>query len=371
MLSPTLDSTDLDIIILLQEKPLANYTVIAKLLQLSSPTIKRRLDRLYENKIIERIIAIPRYNILGLTTISCFFSIKETNINTMINLLQKHPYLYFYQISYGFFNGIHATFRLPAEAISSLEKLFKKLKEAVIIDFVLVKHPTGTTLRTTPRFAAFNSKNSTWDFNWHHWISTPATKIARIDNSEDKIKEGKKIILKELEYLDIEILSALSANSRQKNVDILSQLSEELSPQRLSEKLRDLRTKCISNYRVYLNWNVFDFVQVVFDCKTTLENMKFFKNLLYSFPPPFQTTFREYKEEKGTKTNYGFYWYLNCPPSHLLAACNAVTRICDDMRFCLLDAQLQYRKSLNVKTLDKEKMEWIIDEKFLVDNLLK
>ena len=90
MLSSTLDSTDLDIIILLQEKPLANYTVIAKLLQLSSPTIKRRLDRLYENNVIERIIAIPRSSILGLVTVGCFFSIKEPNIKLVRNLLEKH-----------------------------------------------------------------------------------------------------------------------------------------------------------------------------------------------------------------------------------------------------------------------------------------
>ena len=335
MLSSTLDSTDLDIIILLQEKPLANYTVIAKLLQLSSPTIKRRLDRLYENNVIERIIAIPRSSILGLVTVGCFFSIKEPNIKLVRNLLEKHPYLYFYQISYGFFNGIHATFRLPMEAMKYLEEFFNKLKESMIIEYILVYHPIGTTLRTTPRFAAFNSKNSTWDFNWHNWITTPANKIARHDGSENKTKEEPKIILKELEYLDIEILSALSESSRQKNVEILTQLSEELSPQRLSEKLRDLRTKCISNYRVYLNWNVFDFVQVVFDCKTTPEGMKYFKNLLYSFPPPFQTTFREYKTDSNSKGSDGFYWYLNCPPSHLLAACDAVNKISENMRFCL------------------------------------
>jgi hypothetical protein len=153
-------------------------------------------------------------------------------------------------------------------------------------------------------------------------------------------------------------------------VEILQKLSQELSPQRLSDKLRDLRYKCISTYRVYLNWSVFDFTEVLFNCQATQENCLFFRNLLSSSPPPFQTTFREYRATIKGQREEGFFWYLSCPASHLINAFNSLLKISNDVKFYLLDNKTQYRAPLNIKALNKEELTWIVNEEYLLKNIL-
>ena len=41
----SLDITDLELLIIIQEKPMANDSTLARLTGLSTPTVKRRIDR--------------------------------------------------------------------------------------------------------------------------------------------------------------------------------------------------------------------------------------------------------------------------------------------------------------------------------------
>ena len=74
---PQLDKTDLELLIILQEKPTANDLTLAKLVNLSSPTVKRRIDRLYKIGAIERIQGLLNYPALGLTIVSVFITVAR------------------------------------------------------------------------------------------------------------------------------------------------------------------------------------------------------------------------------------------------------------------------------------------------------
>ncbi|MHA1990907.1 MAG: AsnC family transcriptional regulator [Candidatus Hodarchaeales archaeon] len=362
-LADSLDLTDLELIILLQEKPIANYSSIAKLLSLSSPTVKRRIDRLY-SKVINRIVAIPRYSKLNLMSASCFLEIGNYNNFTQVEkLIDLHPYLYFRVRTYGDLNGVHATFRIPEGGINFLSEFINKLEKLKLIEnYLFFQHKDDITVRSTPRFSAYTSKTGSWEFSWQKWIETPQEKLSRVDPVDKSSKTNDS--LNKIEYLDLEILAQLSTDSRQKNVKILEKISSELSAQRLSDKLRELKQKYIDTYRVYLNWEVFDFTEVIFNVKT--EN-DFFKQLLSTFPPPFQSTFRDYEEKNGQK---GFIWYLSCPPSHVVDAFETLMKISKDAKLYLMNRKQQLRAPLNIKALDKKSMNWIISENYLISDLL-
>lgn len=363
-LTETLDITDLELIILLQEKPIANYSSIAKILNLSSPTVKRRLDRLYD-KVIKRIVAIPQYSRLNLIPVSSFLIMSNFNhFSKTEALIDKHPYLYFRVRNYGYKNGIHATFRIPENGLSLLEKFLEQLVSLDLIDnYFYFKHQTDFTVRSTPRFSAYIPKTGIWEFSWKKWIDTPEDKLLRKDPIDKP--DNFNTMLKSTEYVDLEILSLISLDSRQKNVEILEKLTSEISPQRLSDKLKELKQKFVSTYRVYLNWDVFDFTEVIFNGQT---DSNFFKNLLSTYPPPFQSTFRDYETKDG-KT--GFIWYLSCPPSHVVDAFEAIMNISNETNFYLINRKQQYRAPLNILAFDEESMDWKVSEEFLFNRILK
>ena len=181
----------------------------------------------------------------------------------------------------------------------------------VIQSYNIINHDANIELRTKPRFIMYNSKENKWDFNFLKWVNIQPERLFRGIEEDISINHIEPPGIEELDIIDIKILSILSLNSRIKNVDILSNLGNSVSPQRLSDRLRFLKKYFISNYRVYLNWDqIFNFQGYAFVCYCGEEAIKYFKVLLKYHPPPFETTFREFKE--------GFTLYVICPGQHMM-----------------------------------------------------
>lgn len=360
----SLDITDLELLIILQEKPMANDSTLARLTGLSSPTVKRRIDKLYEVKAIERIQAILSYDRIDLQIVSAFLQINFDKLTTVSNLLENHPYIYYQVRSFGKINGIHATFRIPEKGFSLLEEFFQNLQSlGYIQSFNLIDHELGLELRTKPRFIVYNSKENKWDFNFLKWLDIPTERLFRGIEEDVPVTNGVTPGLEELDLIDIEILSILSLNSRIKNVDILNQLSSSISPQRLSDRLRYLKKYFISNYRVYLNWDeIFNFQGYVFVCYCGEEESKYFKVLLKYRPPPFETTFREFKE--------GFTLHVICPGQHMLDLINVLDSKILNFDIFILDYKSSKRYHLRSESFDPEKKYWKFDKQFLLENTM-
>ncbi len=151
----------------------------------------------------------------------------------------------------------------------------------------------------------------------------------------------------------------MSLNSRIKNVDIINHLSSEISPQRLSDRLRYLKKYFISNYRVYLNWDeIFNFQGYVFVCYCNDEVKKYFRVLLKYRPPPFETTFREFKE--------GFTIYVICPGKHMLDLINVLDSKVHVFDIYILDYKSSKRYNLKSTSFDAIKKYWKFDSDFLL-----
>jgi DNA-binding Lrp family transcriptional regulator len=348
-----LDKTDLELLIILQEKPTANDSTLARLVNLSNPTIKRRIDKLYDSGVIERIQALLNYQILKLNIASVFISIPYKNIQLVQEKITNHPYSYYNIRCIGRYNGFHATFRVHDFGIS-LTQYFKKLKNSgLITDYCLYLHDGEEEIRSKPQFVKYDSINNEWHFDFIKWVNVSPDRFHDID---EPIKSEKKIKLKDLDKTDLEILSILSLNSRIKNVDILNLLTTPISPQRLSDRLRFLRKYLISNYRVYLNWNsIFSFMGLILDCKANSKEKQFFSRLLRVNPPPFESIYRE-KDD-------GFLFYLICPPNHIYPAIDAINSHLNDVEVYILNYASTKRVQLNSKAFDEEKALWIPPDK--------
>ena len=360
----SLDITDLELLIILQEKPMANDSTLARLTGLSSPTVKRRIDRLYDVKAIERIQALIDYEKIDLHVVSVFLQISFDKLNKLSTILGHHPYIYYQVRSFGKQNGIHVTFRIPEKGFPNLEEYFKKLVSLSLIkDYIIIDHDNTVELRTKPRFIVYNSKENKWDFDFLKWVDIPTERLFRGIDEDIPTNHAQAPGLEELDLIDIEIMSILSLNSRIKNVDILSQLSSEISPQRLSDRLRYLKKYFIGNYRVYLNWDeIFNFQGYVFVCYCDEEVKKYFKVLLKYRPPPFETTFREFKG--------GFTLHVICPGKHMLDLINVLDSKVEIFDIYILDYKSSKRYNLNSKSFDAEKKYWKFDAEYLLSNHL-
>ena len=360
----SLDITDLELLIILQEKPMANDSTLARLTGLSSPTVKRRIDRLYEVKAIERIQAILSYDKIDLQIVSAFIQISFEKLSKVSNILDKYPYIYYHVRSFGKINGIHATFRIPEKGFPLLEEYFVALQaNGLIQSFQLIDHQQGLEIRTKPRFIVYNSKENKWDFNFLKWLDIPTERLFR--GIEEDISSSNLVSpgLEELDLIDIEILSILSLNSRIKNVDILNQLSTSISPQRLSDRLRYLKKYFINNYRVYLNWDeIFNFQGYVFVCNCGEEERKYFKVLLKYHPPPFETTFREFAG--------GFTLHVICPGQHMLNLINVLDSKISNFDIFVLDYKSSTRYHLRSDSFDATKKYWKFGKDYLLDSNL-
>lgn len=353
-----LDSTDLELLIILQEKPTANDSTLARLTGLSSPTIKRRIDRLSELKAVERIQALLDYESLELNIVCCFLEITYSNIDQVTKVLEESSFIYYQVRCFGHLNGIHATFRIPKNKLSQLHSQISKLKEdGLVINFeVIEQSEKSEEIRSKPRFIVYNSKENKWDWNFKKWGIISHEKLFKpLSEPElDNIyySEYDKPGLAELDLIDIEILSILSLNSRIKNVEILKILSSQVSPQRLSDRLRFLKKYYITNYRVYLNWeHIFHFLGFVFYCICTEEIKKYFRILLRFRPPPFETTFREHKK--------GFILYAICPSNHMLDLIQVLDNKVSKFFLYFLDYNTSKRYKLQPKIFNPETKTWL------------
>ena len=357
----SLDITDLELLIILQEKPVANDSTLARLTGLSSPTVKRRIDRLHEVKAIERIQALIDYNKIGLIIVATFINVPYNNYTKVQALLSKNPYIYYQVRNFGAYNGIHATFRIPSNGYNNLKLIFDELVSSdLITNYDLFHHDLDQyEIRTKPRFIVYNSKTNKWDWNFLKWVDVPLDRLYRgiEEHQENNLSETPE--LNELDIIDLEILSILSLNSRIKNVDILDSLSQKISPQRLSDRLRFLKKYFISNYRVYLNWyEIFNFQGFVFIAYCDNEVKKYFKILLKYRPPPFETTFREFDK--------GFILYVICPSNHMLDLINVLDSKVNKLEINILDYQTSERYELKSESFDQEKKYWRFDKDYMI-----
>ncbi|NHJ85559.1 MAG: winged helix-turn-helix transcriptional regulator [Asgard group archaeon] len=333
----TIEERDLELLIALQEKPLAPASKLAKAINLSTPTVITRLDLLKNGKSYYNVFAHLLPETLELEIVDVLIEIN--NIEDVEYFEQhvcyNHPYTLFRIRCFGSFNGLYVQFRIPKNSQPLLITMLEELKKRKRIQSFLIPKiiPEAKTIYTKSNLANWEANLMRWNFDWDGWLK----KLQKIDSNRIFV-EKEESILPKLDELDIALLQEISTSARRKNTEIMDSLqlnkTEVGLQQKISRKLKFLDKEVVSQYRVFLRWETFEIYNsfyVICECEDSTANK--LQNLLIKDPIPFESTFKI--------TEKGYIWYIRCPASHFSNIATIIWQSSSKAHFYYLD----YKKS--------------------------
>lgn len=362
----TIEERDLEILIALQENPLAPASKLAKAVNLSTPTVITRLELLKKDKSYYNVFADLIPEILGLEIIDVLIEIDKSDDLEYIEkeILYNHPYTLFRIRCYGSMNGVYAQFRIPLNSKKYLIDLLESLKKMNLIQNYIIPSILGEyqTVFTKVNLENWEEEMMRWNFDWQKWLS----KLDSISPSEPIDLQQKQIIDK-LDELDLLLLQELTMNARRKNTEIINSLKLDKNeiglPQKISRKLKFINKNLISQFRVFLRWETFEIYNsflILSECDELLSQKLHF--LLQKHPIPFESIFK--------LTTSGFLWYFRCPASHFSNISSIIRNLSSKVNFYYLDYKKSQSFGLWKNAFDFSKKEWS-KELMLSENLLK
>ncbi|NHK32553.1 MAG: winged helix-turn-helix transcriptional regulator [Asgard group archaeon] len=350
----TIEERDLELLIALQENPLAPASKLAKTVNLSTPTVITKLELLKKDKSYYNVFAHVHPETLDMVTTDVLVEIDSIENTEFFEkeICYKHPYTLFRIRCFGSFNGLFVQFRIPKNSREILLDLFDQLKKkGKIVNYFLPKVDLNSlTVFTNANLANWQAKLMRWNFNWNAWID----KLRKMDSKAIQ-KPSTESVLSKLDELDIALLQEITMNARQKNTEIMDSLKLNRDTvglqQKISRKLKFLDKEVISQYRVFLRWETFEIYNsflVLCECKKEIANK--LQNLLNKNPIPFESTYKI--------TENGFLWYLRCPASHFSDVSEIIWGISNKVKFYYLDYKKSQYYGLWKGAFDSSKNNW-------------
>ncbi|MFX0094432.1 MAG: hypothetical protein ACFFBD_22030, partial [Candidatus Hodarchaeota archaeon] len=256
-------------------------------------------------------------------------------------------------------NGMLIQFRVPVGTSKLIQQLFQKIKDSNYIDdFFILPFLNMPPIYSTVSVDHWNPNDYSWIFDWENWFS------ADILVNASKIPPGKPGTAKKwLKRSDVAIISELSLNARQKNIEIMESLQKqgfELTPQTFSRRLNKIKEQCIEGYRVFLDPQTFDLYNTVFFWGTGIKNeLEKLRNRMIISPIPFTSTFK-------VKENQ-LFWYLHLPTAHLSDLLHRLRPILTDLRFNFVDFPRSETYTPYFPTFNDQQSDWHTDQGFMVE----
>jgi len=204
----------------------------------------------------------------------------------------------------------------------------------------------------------------TWVFDWDTWWARDPPDLDS-ERPHGRRTAGNERI--ELDKLDVRLLQELTANARQKNIDIIRRLGmdprEGSIQQKVSKRIQRLR-EVIDSYRVFINWTHFDVYNtpmlIVRADKASTERLI---AKLKEGTFPFSSSIRHIPD--------GFVWYARLPSAHLSELVSLVWRISESYELLMIDYKCSQTYGLWAETFDEETSDWRTDRQFCLDGPLE
>ena len=226
---------DLELLIALQENPLAPASQLAKAVKLSTPTVITRLDLLKQDKSYYKVIADLDPDILGMEILDVLLEIENLeNVEYFEKVIcYNHPYTLFRSRCFGKTNGLYVQFRIPKNSQELIVDLLEYLKKKKKIDdySIPLKIPNTKTIYTKANLASWEPTFMRWKFDWDSWI-----KKLNKTNTTRNFTQAKNSIIDKLDELDIALMQELTMGARRKNTDIMDALKLDKTAVGLQQK---------------------------------------------------------------------------------------------------------------------------------------
>lgn len=375
---------DHQLLLALQGDPLAPDLHLAKKLNVSPPTIKNRLNKLFEKGILNHtnyVSSTPNPESLGMEHHSVLVSVPFGHQPTLFNFADYHPYTAYIIACFGGINGFFMQFMIPKGTSHLLIKGFQTLDEmGIISDFI---HFGGrvTSQRLLADVERWDPIENNWDFDFDQFYNIFQ------HASTDKIVSPPSIssIHSQASMLDFIILRELTKNARRKQSQILQAIQDAVDNQDdenhlyyvpyiqpssnsdpsdpriildkylLSERMQFLKENNVvkENALLFTRSKFKLFNRLLFQGQT---EPSLSRKLYYSLESrnfPFSTGF-ELLEQEGQ-----ILWWMNIPPQWVSKFTQFTQEICgDQLHIMFLDNERDYKYYFYHENYDVEEADW-------------
>jgi len=345
--------------------PTLPYNQISQIVNISPPTVKKRINNLKRQSILQGIHAEYHPEALGLE--SHIFLLRVNSIDKLLLLervLDYHPYLVIRSRCYGAITGIFMKVHIPEGTIDKMKLFLEHLKDYDLISEIVHSTTIGKGIKTRIDLTYWDQKTAQWLFKWTLWNANKDSVdyVPHFSYFQRLSHEKPKNVLKRMKHYDFQILHKLVLDATQKQ----SLLAEEIGiPQyTFSRRLKFLNENVIRNYVVTFDRMFFGLTdELIFKAVCSKRAMSKIIYLLQNLPLPFESDFRS--------TEDGFLWKILLPPDHKLELMNILWALFPDLQIMMLDPDTARTKPFNPENYSFSDKQWKDTYEFMVDSILQ
>ncbi|MFW9851328.1 MAG: Lrp/AsnC family transcriptional regulator [Candidatus Thorarchaeota archaeon] len=347
------------------KEPVIPYSKLAEKSDLSPPTVKKRIEILLKDKVIKSFHAEYHSESLGLE--SHIFLLRVDSIDKyriVERILDYHPYLVVRQRCYGGITGIFLKVHIPSGSINKFLSFLNYLKDNDLIVEIVHSTTIGRGIKTRIDLSYWDPQNRRWTFKWDIWKKNidSVDYIPQFDYFQRISREKPKNVLKNLNYIDFQILEQLVRDPTQKYVNLSKQL--HIPQYTISRHKKFLSKYVIRNYLVDFDKSFFGLEdELVFKAICSQRAMSKIIYLLQNLDLPFESDFRD--------TEKGFLWKILLPPKDKLELINLLWSLFPDLQIMMLDPQTTVTKLFNPDNYSFVDQSWKDSEEYMVNQVLE
>lgn len=345
--------------------PIISYSRLAEKINLSSPTVKKRIDSLLGENVISSFRAEYHPESLGLE--SHIYLLKINSIDKYLiveKILDFHPYLVVRQRCYGGITGIFLKIHIPIGSLNNFNNFLNYLADSDLVEEIVLSSTIGQGIKTRIDLSYWNPTNSKWFFKWDMWKKNidVVDYVSKFDYYQKISREKPKNVLNQLKYLDFQILKELAHDPTQKYADVSKKL--DVPQYTLSRRKKFLSKNVIRNYLVEFDRSFFGLEdELVFKAICSQRAMSKIVYLLRELTLPFESDFRE--------TVRGFLWKILLPPKEKLELFNILWSLFPDLQIMMLDPHTTVTKDFNPDNYSFIEQSWRDSEDFMISQVLE
>ena len=358
-----LSRKEMELLVVLDKYPLANYSEIGKILNLTHTTIAKYYIELSQ-KVKLSVVARLNLDYLDMEVVSIIVEINSSkNCEVIEEFCDHHSYPKYRSRIYGKINGMFIQFCIPKGTKNTIENQIKDLQSKKIILSYKIFYKKFSNILTKMDLKSWNNIDE-WNFDWNLWGDNLRQRIQSDNRNNYEIMTDNNSKLDKFDLLDIYILEQLTLGSiRRKNVDIIEAIEKKLpkknrfSPltkQTFSRRLKILNKSLVLDNHLFFDWNSIDnFTIVGFFCQTKKKTLAAFFNHLSKNPIPFTSNFQIISENH-------FFWYVQLPSPHYLYLSRIVWDLAIEMELYLFDFKSVMNYGLWPEMYEEKNHSWNI-----------
>jgi len=359
------------VLIALDEKPLATFNELATMTNIPKSVvfgIVKKLEGPPNSTSYFTIKGLPYLYNLGLELVDVIVKAdSEKKLQIIKKIGDEHPYIIYYNRTYGDVNGMHIQLTNPIGSTNLIQTLFQKMKNiGYIDDFNILKY-SMPSVYSAIKVDAWDSEFLSWNFSWKDWFERNISSATLTSNHSLEPLDAPGSAKSWIKKQDIAIIGELTWNARRKNSDMITRLKTrgwDISIPTFSRRLKMVKEECVETYRTYIYPKNFDILNTFliwgYGAEEELQKIK---TRMEIHPIPFLSTLKI--------DGYKLYWYLHLSTSQMSDLLFYLRPKLPELHLNYIDSPRTQTYLLNADAWDEKKQEWIVDEDFYINQVLK